>query len=58
MLLYVAVEPETGEEAGRPPVPTLRKKHSVGAAAVQGTMAPAPRIAYSYQVNKILNQTH
>ncbi len=55
LLLYVAVEPEAVEEAGRPPVPTLRKKHSVGSAPVQGTMAPAPRIAYSYQVNKALN---
>ena len=54
MLLYVAIEPEALEEAieaGQPPVATLRKKHSVGSGPVQGTMAPAPRIAYSYQVN-------
>ena len=50
LLLYVAIEPEALDEAGQPPVAALRKKHSVGSGPVQGTMAPAPRVAYSYQV--------
>ena len=54
MLLYVAVEPED-IEADRPPVASLRKKHSIGSQQQQqqqqkGTIPAAPRIAYSYQV--------
>ncbi len=55
MLLYVAVEPED-IEADRPPVASLRKKHSIGSQQQQqqqqqqGMIPAAPRIAYSYQV--------
>jgi hypothetical protein len=59
MLLYVAIEPEALDEAieaAQAPVATLRKKHSMGSGPIQGTMAPAPRIAYSYQVNKLFKK--
>ena len=59
MLFCLAVEPEEAEAgmADRPPVASLRKKHSIGkSTAQQGTLPAAPRIAYSYQVPQRLTR--